>query len=75
MKDINEILNAICDKINDIRKEKSWTIQQFADEVKIPRTTINSWLLKRRTPRIDLIYHIADCLGVTIDYLVGREEY
>ena len=74
MKTIIEILNSVCERIDDIIKEKNWTIKQFADYVKIPRTTINSWLLKKRTPRIDLLYKIADTFEFTIDYLVGREE-
>ena len=74
MKTLNEIIDSFCKRINEIRAEKGWTIQQFADYVQIPRSTINSWLLKYRTPKIDLLYKIADAFGVTIDYLLGREE-
>ena len=74
MKDIYTILDIVCERIEEIRIEKNWTIKQFADFVKLPRTTVNSWLLKKRTPRIDMLYQIADSLNVTIDYLVGREN-
>ena len=75
MKTMSEILEKVCERIDDVLKEKNWTIKQFAEYVGVPRTTVNSWLLRKRTPRIDLICQIADALGVTIDYLVGREEY
>lgn len=71
---VNQIVDNVSKRINEIRKERNWTIKEFADFVQIPRTTINSWLLKQRAPKIDLLYHIADCFGYTIDYLVGREE-
>lgn len=71
---VEKILDNVCKRIGEIRKEKGWTIKEFSDFVQIPRTTVNSWLLKKRVPKIDLLYHIADCFGYTIDYLVGREE-
>lgn len=74
MKDIELILDSFCVRIKEIRDEKNWTIKQFAEYVQIPRTTINSWVLKKRVPKIDLLYKMADVLNVSIDYLVGRED-
>lgn len=53
---------------------KKWNIKQFAEYVGIPRRTVNSWILKKRSPRIDYIYHIANCFDYTIDYMVGKEN-
>lgn len=74
MKDMEEILDSFCYRIKEIRDENNWTIKQFAEHVQIPRTTINSWVLKKRAPKIDLLYKMADILDVSIDYLVGRED-
>ena len=74
MKDIESIHNSFCSRIKEIRDERNWTIKQFSDFVQIPRTTINSWVLKKRIPKIDLLYKIADTFNVSIDYLVGREN-
>ena len=74
MIDAGTILDNLCDRINELRIERGWNIKQFSDFVKIPRTTVNSWLLKKRMPKIDLLYQIADSFDVTLDYLVGREE-
>lgn len=74
MIDAGTILDNVCDRINELRMEKGWNIKQFSDFVKIPRTTVNSWLLKKRMPKIELLYQIADSFNVTLDYLVGREE-
>ena len=74
MKSVDLILDSFCERIKEIRDEKNWTIKQFAEFVQIPRTTINSWILKKRMPQIDLIYKIADSFNVSIDFLVGRED-
>lgn len=69
-----EITKMFSERINDYMIEKGMNIKQFAEFVQLPRRTVNSWLLNNRTPRIDYIYHIANCLQCTIDYLVGREK-
>ena len=74
MIEVELILNKFIDRLQDTMQEKGWNIKQLADFLGVPRRTVNSWILKNRTPRIDYLYQIADCLNVTIDYLVGREE-
>ena len=74
MKDIKVILDTFVERINDYIVVNDWSIKQFAAFVGIPRTTVNSWILKKRAPRIDYIYAIADALEVSIDYLVGKEN-
>ena len=74
MKTNQEITKTMAERINDFMIEKGMTIKQFAEYVQLPRRTVNSWLLNNRTPRIDCIYHVAECLGITIDYFVGKEN-
>ena len=74
MKEMQEILDIFVERLKDVMISKNLNIKQLADEIKVERRTLNSWILKKRTPRIDYLYSIADCLGVSIDYLVGRED-
>ncbi len=74
MKDIQTIMNTFVERLKDLMLNKGFNIKKLAEYLKLPRTTVNSWLLRKRTPRVDYLYTIADCLGVSIDYLVGREE-
>ena len=68
MIEVELILNKFIDRLQDTMQEKGWNIKQLADFLGVPRTTVNSWLLKKRIPKIDLLYKIADCLNVTINY-------
>ena len=70
----DKILNSVCEFIEDVRKEKGWTISDFANNVQIPRTTISYWILKKRMPKLEWLYHIADYFGCSIDFIVGREN-
>ena len=74
MINMEEILDCFVERIQDIMFSKKWNIKQFAEYVEIPRRTVNSWILKKRSPRIDYIYQIADRFGYSIDYLVGKEN-
>ena len=71
---VEKVLIRFSNKLKDIMAEKGWSIKQFAEQIDIPRTTLNSWVLMKKVPKLDLLDKIADCLGVTIDYLVGRED-
>ncbi|MBR4998282.1 MAG: helix-turn-helix transcriptional regulator [Clostridia bacterium] len=69
-----EITKIFAERINDYMIENGMNIKQFAEFVQLPRRTVNSWMLNNRTPRIDYIYHVANCLKCSIDYLVGKEN-
>lgn len=69
-----EITKIFAERINDYMVEKGMNIKQFAEFVNLPRRTVNSWMLNNRTPRIDYIYHVANYLKCSIDYLVGKEN-
>ena len=74
MENINKILELFSKRLKELMEENKLNITKFASLVGIPRTTVNSWTLGLKFPRLDYLWKIADEFGVTIDYLVGREE-
>jgi len=75
MKTSQEVLNIFIKKVKDFMKEKNFNIKDFADFVKVPRRTVSGWLANQKMPRIDYLYQIAECMGCSIDYLVGKEDF
>ncbi len=71
---LNEILDNIRDRLDDVLKQKDWNMTQLANDIGIPSRTFMSWMAGTRIPKIDYLWQIADYLGVSIDYLVGREN-
>jgi len=73
MRTSRDILNTFSDRLRDLINEGGWSIARFAKEIKIPRTTVNGWLLKLKIPGADYVCMIADFFHVSADYLLGRE--
>lgn len=74
MKSTDKILEAFSNRLKELLASKSWSIKDFSTEINIPRTTINSWILKKKVPRSDYLCIIADYFNITTDFLLGREE-
>lgn len=55
-------------------KSKGMNQKEFAKEIDIPYTTINSYLTKHRDIPVDIVILLADHFGVSTDYLLGRSN-
>ena len=78
MRDINEIQKIFVERLKELIKDadpnKEYNQSYFSKSINIPYTTINSWMNLKRTPQIDSLDILADYFGVTVDYLLGREN-
>jgi len=66
---INEIIG---ERMRLARTRKEWNQSDLARAVNKPRQHISQVEQGRQQPRAELLIDIADALGVTIDYLLGR---
>ena len=69
-----KILKIFSERLKDLLDERNLSIKKFAEDIKIPRTTINNWILQIKSPKIYYVCEIADYFGVSLDYLLGRED-
>lgn len=69
-----DILKIFANRLKELMNFQSLSIAQLSQKINIPKSTINCWLLKIRSPQIDSLVAIADYFGVTTDYLLGRED-
>lgn len=60
-------------RLTELITEKGLTISQLSKIVGIPSTTMYSWQ-NGIQPTAEKLIKLADYFGVTIDYLVGREN-
>lgn len=58
-------------RIEKICEEKQTNITKLERECGLANATIRRW--KTASPSVDNLMKVADKLGVTLDYLVGRE--
>ena len=53
---------------------KNITAYRLSVDTGIPQATLSDWKRGRSIPKIDKLKKIADYLGVTVDYLSGKEQ-
>ena len=61
-------------RLKELRKEKNILQKDVAKELNIKNTTYSNWEVGVSEPDIQSLKKLADFFGVSIDYLVGREE-
>lgn len=58
--------------INDLCKSKGISIRKLESEIGIAQATITDW--DKHRPSVDKVAAVADYFGVSVDYLMGRNE-
>ncbi len=62
-------------RLNQIRKSKSITAQQMADSLSMGLRSYRNYESGNRFPSPENLIKIADILDVSIDYLLGRDDF
>lgn len=60
--------------LKELRKNANLTQMQLADILHVAYGTVAMWETNKRQPDFDMMKTIADFFGVTLDYLLGREN-
>lgn len=58
----------------ELRNLKNLTDTQVAEYCGFSKSTLSDWKSRKGTPKLDKIQKIAECLGVSIDYLATGKE-
>lgn len=62
------------ERLRECRKRMNLTMKELGAIVGVTEAAISHYELGKRQPDYDLAVKLSDCLGVTVDYLLGREE-
>lgn len=62
------------ERLREARKGKHLTMKQLGAMVGVTEAAISHYELGKRQPDYDLAVKLSECLGVSVDYLLGREE-
>jgi transcriptional regulator with XRE-family HTH domain len=58
-------------RVLGLRRQRGWSAEKLAAEADVSLPTIRR-VEQGHYPRVEHLIALADCLGVTVDYLVGR---
>lgn len=64
----------LAERLKACRKEKGLTQMQVAVYCDITEKAYQNYELMTREPKLEILIRIADLYGVSLDYLVGREN-
>jgi transcriptional regulator with XRE-family HTH domain len=59
----------------ELRKEQELSQRAFAAEIGYCYSIVSDWETGKKTPSLEAAIAIADFFRVSLDYLVGRENY
>lgn len=63
------------ERLRSARKSKSIKLQQMADSIDVALRTYQGYEGGTRFPSPDTLVKIADILDISIDWLLGRDEW
>lgn len=61
-------------RLKQLRNNKHWTQAQVAKRIGVTASMVSSYETDIRFPSYEVMIRIADIFGVTVDYLLGRED-
>ena len=61
-------------RIRQLRRDKHMTQVQVAQRIGVTASMVSSYETDIRLPSYDVLLRIADVFGVSVDYLLGRQE-
>lgn len=64
-----------CNRLKDLREEAKISQSYLAKQLYVSQQTVAKWELNKTTPNPDMLIKIADYFDVTVDYLIGRNEF
>lgn len=67
-------------RINKLLEERQWTQKEFAEKIGVSPSSVSDWIgtnkkaKTEREPGIGTTQKIAECFGVSVDYILGGNE-
>lgn len=65
----------LSDRLKDARKQRGYTQDQLAKKVLTTKATISNYENGYSTPNNNMLVELSTVLGVSTDYLLGKEDY
>ena len=63
------------DRLRSARIARGLTLQALADKMEVTVITIQKYEYGSREPNLQMLTMLADILDISIDFLLGRDEY
>lgn len=68
-------MNKLAEQLKRVRNEKGLSQKALAKLLNVTQPAVAKWESGTREPSLDDLIRIADILGETIDFLLGRKDF
>lgn len=62
-------------RLRELRKEYGLTLKRFGEIIGVSESTVSLYETGKRQPDLEMLIKIADTLGCSTDYLLGRVDH
>ena len=63
----------ILEKIDELRKERGWSINYLAMEAGLTQSTVNNLFLRKTEPKISTLRALCDAFGITLSEFFAED--
>ncbi len=63
------------ERLKELREEKGITQSNLAGVFNVSKSTVSGWEVGRNQPNYDMLISIARYFDVSVDYLIGNEDF
>lgn len=63
----------ILEKIDELRKERRWSINYLAMEAGLTQSTVNNLFLRKTEPKISTLRALCDAFGITLSEFFAED--
>ena len=64
----------VCKKIDELRKERGWSINNLAMEAMLTQSTVNNIFLRNSEPKLSTLRAICNAFGITLAEFFKEEN-
>ena len=64
----------IIKRIDDLRKERNWSVNFLAMEAGLTQSTLSSMLMRNTPPKLDTLQSLCDAFGITLAQFFLEDE-
>ncbi|HDR7353461.1 Transcriptional repressor [Bacillus cereus] len=62
------------ERLKQEREKRNWSQNDLAEKIHVSRQSVSKWETGKNYPSIEIIIHLSDLFGITIDELLRSDE-
>ena len=62
------------ERLKEEREKRNWSQHDLAEKIHVSRQSVSKWETGKNYPSIEIIIHLSDLFGITIDELLRGDE-